>query len=529
MQVKKFEAPTIQEALDTIKRELGPEAIILSTKKHKRGFGLMSRASVEVTAAVSDRALQKKGFVEKRAPEPVKQQLGRLPAGRQAEFIDKFAAPRGADKFAAPRGADKRGATRAAAGATVSRDVTERFADPRGASKYAAQSAAARAHAQAKDPVAERAAAATPGRPAAAPQVTVRRYIDIEDEGASAFAGALHRAPSGATTAPLVTQGLGVGMTVEEELRQLKRMIEEMKTTQDPGLTGSGAQALLNPALAAAAGSTALATPALHDAFEQLVINGIDKRYALAMIRKVAFDLGTEAARSPDHVLDQLAAEIMTTTEVLSPLSDLSARGAAGEARPGHPLIVALVGPTGVGKTTTVAKIASDALLRRGLKVGLINLDCYKVAAFDQLATYAKILNVPFRSAGSAADYQAAIGDFQGLDVVFVDTTGRSQRDPSSLKELEQLLHALPGVQTQLVLSATTRDNELYDMASRFAVFRPQGLIVSKLDEATIYGSVYNVSQRVKLPLMYFTTGQRVPEDIEEATRERVAALIMDL
>jgi flagellar biosynthesis protein FlhF len=192
-------------------------------------------------------------------------------------------------------------------------------------------------------------------------------------------------------------------------------------------------------------------------------------------------------------------------------------------------MVIALVGPTGVGKTTTVAKMASEALLKRNLKVGLINLDSYKVAAFDQLGTYAKILNVPFRSAASADELRAAVQDFHGLDLVLVDTTGRSQRDPASLREMQELLKSVPTLRTQLVLAVATRDNELYDQASRFGVFRPQGVVFSKLDEATLYGSIYNVSQKTKLPLLYFTTGQRVPEDIEEATRERVAALIMEL
>jgi flagellar biosynthesis protein FlhF len=93
----------------------------------------------------------------------------------------------------------------------------------------------------------------------------------------------------------------------------------------------------------------------------------------------------------------------------------------------------------------------------------------------------------------------------------------------------QMLSQASDEIHSQLVLSVTTRDNELYDVANRFSMFRPQGVIFSKLDEATIYGPIYNVTQKTKLPLLYFTTGQRVPEDIEEATRERVAALIMDL
>ena len=122
-----------------------------------------------------------------------------------------------------------------------------------------------------------------------------------------------------------------------------------------------------------------------------------------------------------------------------------------------------------------------------------------------------------------------SIQDFTSLDLVLIDTTGRSQKDPQSLKEMEKLLTLIPGLQSQLILAATTRDNELYDMSARFSIFRPQGIIVSKLDEAMIYGALYNVTQKTKLPLLYFTTGQRVPEDIEEASRERVVSLVMDL
>jgi flagellar biosynthesis protein FlhF len=112
---------------------------------------------------------------------------------------------------------------------------------------------------------------------------------------------------------------------------------------------------------------------------------------------------------------------------------------------------------------------------------------------------------------------------------VLVDTTGRSQRDPASLQQMQELLRSASGIRTQLVLAVATRDNELYDQATRFSAFKPEGIVFSKLDEATLYGSIYNVCQRTKLPLTYFTTGQRVPEDIEEASPERVAALIMDL
>jgi flagellar biosynthesis protein FlhF len=535
MQVKKFEAPTIQEALETIKRELGPEAIILQTKKNKRGFGLLSKDSVEVTAAVSERSLQKKEFAEKRLPPTTKEAVSRMPADRQAEFLNKYSdrsTPKQPQK-AAPKNvtnsyssnARGAGAGAEAAGAPIdalmrsgarSQDRVEVTA--RNHSQTQAQ---ARAQAQAQALTAQQTRRSTqqPSAPQASAsqtqskRLTATRYIDID--GHEVEERIANAAPK---------------MTMEEEVRLLKRMIEELKTTQDNQTpTGSGAQALLNPATAQNSNGS-LATPALQDAYEQLVLNGIDKRYAWNLLKQVAFELGDDRANNPDDVLDQVAAEIMQSTEIGAPLSEAIARADSTDARVvGGPVILALVGPTGVGKTTTVAKMASEALLRRNLKVGLINLDSYKVAAFDQLGTYAKILNVPFRSCGTADELRAAIQDFQSLDLVIVDTTGRSQRDPEQLKEMQGLLGQIPQLRTQLVLSVTTRDAELYDMANRFSMFRPQGIIVSKLDEATIYGSIYNVSQKVKLPLLYFTTGQRVPEDIEEASPERVAALILDL
>jgi len=438
MQIKKFEAPTIQEALDSIKRELGPEAIILQTKRHRKGFGLLNGSSVEVTAAISDRSIQKKTYVEKKLQSAGKDVLHSMSASRQADVLDQ---------------AVERLSQRKTSSASI------------------------------------------------APEQ--KRYIDIDPSDV----------PSTNYASPKLKGG---SVTVEEEVKYLKRMIEELKMAQADSHSQASTQIT----------TQILGTPALMDAFESLILAGMDRRFALGLVKKTAFELGPEDSADPEMVLDQVTFELMSATEVMSPLANLTP-GSRGE---DGPLCIALVGPTGVGKTTTLAKIASQAILNRSLRVGLINLDAYKVAAVDQLGTYAKILNVPFRSASTGAELKSAIDDFKTLDLVLIDTTGRSQRDVQSLKEMNQLLRSIEvSVQAHLVVSATTRDTELYDTANRFAVFKPQALIVSKLDEASIFGSIHNMSQRAKLPLSYFTTGQRVPEDLEEATRDRVAALIMDL
>jgi flagellar biosynthesis protein FlhF len=505
MQVKKFEAPTIQEALEVIKRELGPEAIILQTKKLKKGFGLMNKESVEVTAAVSERSIQKKSFAETRLRDGDKQKVRGLEATRQGDIFDKLYEK--GERAAAARKAVPAAAQPAQASSASRRLTATRYAEIDEAENGAANRSAAARRAAAQAVGAQARSAAQ-----AATQATHQaQTLEQVSQGRIPAAGA-------------VMGALGAGMSVEEELHHLKRMIEEMKSAQEgAGATFAGG----------AAPGGALATPALQDLFEQLVIGGVDRRYAYALVKRAAFEIGDERAQNPEDIIDQLASLVMDSTQVADSISaavdgDIAARDAAPGAGRG-PSVIALVGPTGVGKTTTVAKMASQALLKRNLKVGLINLDSYKVAAFDQLSTYAKILGVPFRSVSNEAELAGAIADFQALDLVLIDTTGRSQRDPASLKEMQALLKTAPGVRTQLVLAVATRDNELYDQASRFGVFRPEGIVFSKLDEATLYGSIYNVAQKTRLPLLSFTTGQRVPEDLEPATRERVAALILDL
>jgi len=466
MQIKKFEAPTLQEALESIKRELGPEAVILQTKKHKKGFGLMSKPSVEVTAAVSERSLEKKKYVESRIPDENKGTLGKLPAKQQAELLDKYTEQRTGTRFAQKMGSLL----------------------------------------QKPEPA-----------PASKKKLTATRYIDIDSHEVKTAVPATSSAiaEERARVQRATTQFVESKTQIEDEVRQLKRMIEELKTAQNiaaqPAFGGDSAT------YGGEAGS---------EAIEQLILSGVDKKYAVTLVRNAMQKLPEFDRGNSDLVLDNVAIDLMKGIHTASAFA-----GIKPDWQSGGPTVIALVGPTGVGKTTTVAKLASEAILKRNLKVGLINLDNYKVAALDQLATYAKILNVPFRSVSNAQDLQSAIQDFKSLDVVLIDTTGRSQKDPNALAEMQKILGQITGanaVRTQLVLSSVTRDAELYDIVNRFDVFKPQGMIVSKLDEATVYGSIYNICQKTELPLLYFTTGQRVPEDIEEATRERVAALILN-
>lgn len=514
MQIKKFEAPTMNEALQLIKTELGPDAIILSTKNHKKGFGLLSKASVEVTAAISDKSLAKKKVTEKMVPEQIKQQLNRAPAGKQAEVYEEVSG------FYTNRAQARQQASAAAS----AQSKAQAAAAQQARAQQAAQQAAAQRAAVA-------ASAASASRQSSGGG---QRYVDISDDDVagpvqarSSAYGRNGRLPSAQTAAPAPSASASMQnisqsndrsnavvmnsmVTLQEDVERLKTIIEELKSEQSMLSDGRLQEN---------------SSEQLQEEFKNLLRNGIDKKLATQLIKTVGFTLENDEARSTERVVDALALEIMNSLKIEDTLSLKELSKQAGLAQ----RVVALVGPTGVGKTTTVAKLASQAILQYNLKVGLINVDTYKVGASDQLAAYAKILNTPFRHATSIAELDRALAEFKPLDLILIDTSGRSQKDSESLAQMKSVLADFAKIESVLILNSTTRDQELYDMITRFKIFDPQGIIFSKLDEASTFGTIYNVCVRSGLPLTYFTVGQRVPEDIESASRERVASLILDL
>jgi flagellar biosynthesis protein FlhF len=189
--------------------------------------------------------------------------------------------------------------------------------------------------------------------------------------------------------------------------------------------------------------------------------------------------------------------------------------------------VVALVGPTGVGKTTTVAKLAADFKLARGRRPGLVTVDTYRIAAVEQLRTYAEIIDLPLAVANAPGEMPRAIEELGDVDLVLIDTAGRSPRDEVKIRELADFLAAARPDEVHLVLSATTGERSLRAAAERFASARADRLILTKLDEADGLGGVLAVLERSHLPVSYITTGQAVPDDIEPAARARLARLIL--
>ncbi len=195
--------------------------------------------------------------------------------------------------------------------------------------------------------------------------------------------------------------------------------------------------------------------------------------------------------------------------------------------RPGRRKVVALVGATGVGKTTTVAKLAANFRLRSGIKMGLVTVDTYRVAAVEQLRTYAEIIELPMKVVTNPLEMRRALDDLAGLDLVLIDTAGRSPKDDLQIQELKSLLAEAHVDEVHLVLSLTTSLRGLEASAAKFAGAGTTALILTKLDEASGMGALLSVARRIKLPISYLTAGQAVPDDIEPAHPRRIARLVL--
>ncbi len=188
--------------------------------------------------------------------------------------------------------------------------------------------------------------------------------------------------------------------------------------------------------------------------------------------------------------------------------------------------IVVLVGPTGVGKTTTLAKIAANYALVAGKDVGLITVDTYRMAAVEQLRSYAEIIGVPLKIVHEPADLSEEVQKFADKDLVLIDTAGRSHRNAKQMDELRTLLEQTTA-EVHLVVSASTKRCDILDIVRYFQSIGIHRLIVSKLDETTCYGVLFDAVDAADVPVSFITTGQSVPEDIEFADGEKLTSIIL--
>jgi flagellar biosynthesis protein FlhF len=190
--------------------------------------------------------------------------------------------------------------------------------------------------------------------------------------------------------------------------------------------------------------------------------------------------------------------------------------------------VVVFVGPTGVGKTTSIAKLGAHLALRKRKKVVLMTLDGYRIGAVEQLRTYASLMGVPFRFVSEVADLPKAIREHGQRDYILIDTAGRAPKDLGAMEDLAEFLKSSSQIERHLVLSATTKASDLREIVDRFEICRPDHLLFTKLDETSTLGPILNELVRSRKAPSYYSDGQRVPEDLHAAQKEQIVDMVLN-
>ncbi|MBL8747507.1 MAG: flagellar biosynthesis protein FlhF [Phycisphaerae bacterium] len=322
--------------------------------------------------------------------------------------------------------------------------------------------------------------------------------------------------------APAVFPAASAPAVAEPSLKQVAQMIvaANAKTPIEEEL--AAIKKMVGQVLRSSSAPTQPGMPeALFECYQRMLESAVASEIASEVAGQVRDELNPAELRDPECVRRSVLRRLAAWIPVCADASKV------GREADGRPLTVALVGPTGVGKTTTIAKLAATYRLKQGKRVGLITCDTYRIAAVDQLRTYAGIINIPLKIAMTAAEMRSACGAMSDCDVVLIDTAGRAPRDAARLGELKALIGAACPHQTHLVLSSSAAEASLLDAAERFAPLGCDRVILTKLDEAVSFGVVVNVLKRLNTRLSFVTTGQEVPDHIEAMTPDRFARLVM--
>ena len=251
--------------------------------------------------------------------------------------------------------------------------------------------------------------------------------------------------------------------------------------------------------------------------YNQLINNEVDEKFANQIISEIEGTLKKDS--SMDNILSSIYQKIVLK---LGQAKTISLSGKT-------PKFIFFIGPTGVGKTTTIAKIASKFKVVEKSKVAFVTSDTYRIAAVEQLRTYANILGIPLKVVYNADDLVNARKEFEDYDIVFVDTAGRSHKNRDQREDIENLMNVIPDNEKEiyLVLSATTKYMDLITISETYKGIANYNLIFTKLDETGTVGNIFNIRMLTNAPLSYATFGQDVPDDIERIDAQRIAKQLL--
>lgn len=514
-EIKTFRAASMQEALTLVRRELGMDAVILHTRqvRHRRLLPFFkAREEVEITAGVGANLRPAAAKAEpvaakpiaapvKSAPQPIAEEepltgiskAAKLAAELERRHAEKLKLQQSIQSIEAMTG------TKALSPEQADEAWSKAAVEPR---QPDVQPDAPRLKDAFKKTAEGRSSKVSP-RPnnhpdpipltAARPEQTAST---VATDQAAHLLAAMNAAAASSSAG--VTNSAPAVAELTNKLDALQKMVESL--TRNSQLR-----------------SREDVPAELFDIYTGLIDADIEDDLAREMVFRLKQDC------SPDQLHDTVA-----TRAILSSIVEADIR-CANPIRPttGRRKVVALVGPTGVGKTTTIAKLAANFRLRDGIKMGLVTVDTYRIAAVEQLRTYAEIIDLPMKVVTTPQDMRRALDELSGLDLVLIDTAGRSPRDELKIQELKQMLGEAQIDEVHLVMSLTASVRSIRMTAEQFRPVNPTALVLTKLDEAAGMGCLLSVSRQVPLPLSYLTTGQDVPDDIEPAHATRISRLVL--
>ncbi len=485
MQVKKFEAKTMKEALELVKVHMGPEAIILAAKDSHRGFGLMGEKSVEVTAAVSEETLRKKKVAESKLRGELRERFHQIPAHKQREFINKVFKDR---TQVLP----------------ATREVEMIGAHARPAPKVSAQARAQTSGMRYADITDEEGGGAPPPKGTSASQERVKRAAEraqrasalLQEEAAQTKAARPVLPPAKA----IVPNGVHA---LESQVRELKALVDRFQhMPQNPLSMHPGAEQGL--------------PFELSPAYQRLTGQGLRPQIVTPLLKRAQNELDPESLKKSALVDAWLVGQMLNTVEVCK--------------TPMHGRYHVFMGSTGQGKTTSLVKFASQLLLKEKRTIAIISLDTIKVGAADQLRIYAQILNVPFAIVRSPEEWAVAEKKLARVQTVLVDCPGFNLRSMEEADWLKRMIPPEPLERTiHYVQSVLARDEEAMDLADRYQMLGFHDVIFTRLDESSRQGLILNMQERFGKPVHSFGLGPRIPEDFEIASKERIIDFLFKL
>ncbi len=411
MRIRKFTARTLKEATEQMRKELGPDAIVLGTRTLSKGngLGLFGRETYEVTGAIDDPVTGRPGsYAAKRATAPFDRYLDDA-----SPMID------------------------AAAHLEELKKVAERFDARRS-------------------------------------QPSTGRRLSSESYGDTGGISELRSEMQ----------------AMQGALREISDHLRHAKTPDLPD--------------------------ALRELYVTLVEQEVDETLARQMVLTVNESLTPDQRRSRDVTRDTLLKIMARMIRIPDGV----------KSRRRKTRIVALIGPTGVGKTTTIAKLAAIHKLLHRKNVGLISTDTYRIGAIEQLRTFASIADIPMDVVYKPAELAGVMKKFRDRDIVFVDTVGRSHRSKKEIGELGKFVQSADADEVHLVVSASTSPRAISEIIRQFSVVKPNRLLFTKLDEAVTLGPLFSIVNKQHLPVAYVTTGQTVPDDILAMEPAQFASMV---